>query len=71
MVELLVALDAVVDGACPVCALVRQQLGFGLEHGVALEAGQRPDGSGRGPILREAGLFVSAARLSLFEHGCR
>lgn len=72
VVELLVALAAVVDGARPVRALVRQQLGFGGECGAALEAGLGPDGAGlRGAALREAGLFVTAAGSTLCDRGRR
>lgn len=52
VVELLVALAALVHRSGPVAPLVRQELGFGSEDGVALEAGVCPEGAG----LREAEL---------------
>lgn len=66
VVELLVTLATLVHGSGPVAALVRQQLGFGPEHGVTLEAGEGPDGAGlRGAELRGAGLLVMNARETL------
>lgn len=75
VVELLVTLATMVDGAGPVAALVRQQLGFGSEDGVALEAGVAPGGAGlweaglwRAGLWR-AGLFLVTIRLNLKVHG--
>lgn len=68
VVELLVTLAALVDGAGPVAALVRQELGFGFEDGVALEAGVGPWGAGlQYTGLRGAGLFL-VTRLTLQVH---
>lgn len=58
VVELLVALAALVDWSGPVAALVREKLGFGSEGGVALETGVGPGGAwSRGAGLRGAGLY--------------
>lgn len=58
VMELLVTLATMVDGAGAVAALVRQQLGFGFEDGVTLETRVGPGGAGlREGGLRGAGLF--------------
>lgn len=54
VVEVPVALGALVDGARAVGALVGQQLRLGPEHGVALEAGVGAGGAG----LQGAGLLL-------------
>lgn len=70
VVELLVALATLVDGARPVAALVRQQLGFGFEDGAALETGVGPGGAGLWEGgLWGAGLFFRTTRLNLQGHG--
>lgn len=72
--ELLVTLVTLVDGARPVAALVRQQLGFGFEDGVALETGVCSDGAGLWEAgLWGAGLFLVTTRLNVQVHSssCR
>lgn len=72
--ELLVALAALVDGAGAVAALVRQQLGFGSEGGVALETGVGLEGAGSWDgWLRGTGLFLGVTwqDLQIHSSGCR
>lgn len=66
MVELLVTLAALVDRARPVAALVRQELGFSSEDGVALKTGVGPGGARlRAAGLRGPGLLLLTARWTL------
>lgn len=67
VVELLVALVTLVDGASPVAALVRQQLGLGFVDGVALETCVRSEGAG----LWDSGLFLMTPGLTLHVHSFR
>lgn len=67
VVELLLTLVALVDGAGAVAALVRQQLAVAPENGVALEAGVGSEGVG----LREAGFRRRGLVLTSLELGCR
>lgn len=60
VVELLVALVTLVDGAGPVAALVRQQLCLGFVDGVALETCVRSEGAG----LWDSGLFLMTPGLT-------
>lgn len=72
VVERLVTLAALVDGSGPVAALVRQQLRFGSEDGVALETGVDPGGARlREAGLRGPGLFLRNGRVTLQVHGAR
>lgn len=69
VVELLVTLAALVDWAGPVAALVRQELSFGFEDGVALEAGVGLGGAGLWEAgLRGARLLLVTTRLTLQVH---
>lgn len=66
VVELLVALVTLVDGAGPVAALVRQKLGFGFVGGVALETCVSSEGAGLWEWgLQGAGLFLMTIRLNV------
>lgn len=70
VVERLVALAALEDGARLVGALVRQQLAFRFEDVVALEAGEGPAGAGPGgPGLLWTGLFLRRT-LQFLNCGC-
>lgn len=73
VVELAVALVALVDGARAVAALVRQELGFGSEDGVTLETRVRPGGAGRGRrgLLHLSHLSHLSHGLSLRGHSSR